>query len=519
MRDRVDALLREMPSAALAGPREAASCLRRHAWLKEATRQELEWLLIAWLEQPTPAPHSTAEALQAAVLAQLSHGFRRQMQRDGAALSSTLRDRMVTLYRQWGPGSHARHELLTLLAVAHGAEDLQALAELAASDPPAAPQMFLTPLFQFRDYAPEALFPRLLDALAHLPLAAPILDLTNFLTRERRVAAHPATAQSGRLAQLLGDLSQSLGRIEEQPPEPAEVEATHRRVNEGVSLAVSLCDALALIGDPSHVGKLYQAMELPHRRIRTEAAYALAKLGEKAGQEALLALAAEPVARLRVLAYAEELGVLDQVEERFRNAPARAEAELVSWLSDPTQMGLPPGQCELIDQRTQYWPGYDDPVACFLFHFEYRLGEAAYANVGIVGPMVHAMTADLGDLPPDDIYAAYAGWQAEHEDIYEVEARDLTGSAQFEAERLVRRLRDAGYTNVEPLRLGFFFEDRVLIAHATRDGVPGYAVTDAQTLDWRPAAPRPRPLGPVEMYCIYKGRKLLKAFNEETGQE
>jgi hypothetical protein len=261
------------------------------------------------------------------------------------------------------------------------------------------------------------------------------------------------------------------------------------------------------------VGKLYQALELGHRRIRSEAAYALAKLGEQAGREALKTLVAEPVARLRVLAYAEELGFLDQVPAEYQSPMARAEAELAAWLSDATQMGLPPGKCELIDRRTQYWPGYDDPVECFLFHFSYRLGGAVYSNVGIVGPLTHAMTADLADLPPDDIYAAFAGWQAEHAEIFEIAPDRLTASLQREADGLQRRLQEAGYEEVQPVSLGSFFGDSVLVAAAEREGVPGYAVVDSEEIDWRPTAQRPRPLGPDEVYAIYKGRKLLKAFN------
>jgi hypothetical protein len=351
-----------------------------------------------------------------------------------------------------------------------------------------------------------------LDAVEHPVLAAAVLDLANFLTREERLPAHPAAGRSGQLATLLGSLSQQLERIEEGPPQAAS-EEVYRRVNEGVALAVSLCDALALIGDVSHAGKLHQALALGHRRVRTEAAYALARLGDPAGRESLAALAAEPVARLRVLAYAEELGLTDQIDEQFKSPQAKAEAELVVWLSDPTQMGLPPGKCELIDRRHQYWPGYDDPVECFLFHFSYRLAGAVYSNVGIVGPLTHALTADLADLPPDDIYAAFAGWQAEHEELFEVEAERLTPSGQREAERLGRRLHEAGYQGVEPVKLGYFFGEPVLVAAANRDGVPGYAVVDSQDIDWRPTAQRPRPLGPDEVYYIYKGRKLLKAFN------
>jgi hypothetical protein len=492
--------------------REIAACLRRHDWLNDARTHTLMKLLEALLQRDPPAPRSPAEAFLAAALAEIGAGFLRRSKTMRESLDEA-RASLAALYGHLGRSSRARQELLSLLAAVRGQEDLRLLAELTASDPPALAQRFLAPLFQYRDYDPAPLFPRLLDAVAHLPLAAAVLDLANYLTREGRMTAHPAAGRGGQLASLLGRIAQELGRMEETPPEPGEAEEVHRRVNESVSLAVSLCDALALLGDRSHAGKLYQALELGHRRIRTEAAYALAKLEEPAGREALVALAAEPVARLRVLAYAEELGVLEQVPEEYQSVVARAEAELAAWLSDATQMGLPPGKCELIDRRTQYWPGYDDPVDCFLFHFSYRLGGSVYSNVGIVGPLTHAMTADLADLPPDDIYASFAGWQAEHEEISETAPERLTPSLRRDADHLERRLREAGFENVRPVTVGSFFGDTVLVAAAEREGVPGYVVVDSEEVDWRPTAQRARPLGADEVYAIYKGRKLLKAFN------
>src|SRR5205814_2813380 len=113
-------------------------------------------------------------------------------------------------------------------------------------------------------------------------LAAPVLDLANFLTREKLVPSHPATEVAAELVTLLGELVQTLLTLEERPTEfgdsPQELS---RRVARGVALAVSLCDAIALIGEKSASGKLNQAMRVGHRRLRTEAAAALARLGDE----------------------------------------------------------------------------------------------------------------------------------------------------------------------------------------------------------------------------------------------
>src|SRR5205823_1868914 len=120
-------------------------------------------------------------------------------------------------------------------------------------------------------------------------------------TRRKLVPEHPAAGISGQLIELLGQLVGTLGQLTEQAPSEGQSMADiGRQVSQSVSLAVSLCDALALIGDQGAVGKLYQALDLGHRRLRTEAAAALARLGEERGREELIKLAAEPVARLRV---------------------------------------------------------------------------------------------------------------------------------------------------------------------------------------------------------------------------
>jgi hypothetical protein len=289
-------------------------------------------------------------------------------------------------------------------------------------------------------------------------------------------------------------------------------------VGRGIALGVVVCDALAQIGDREAVGKLYQALELGHRRLRTEAAAALARLGEPAGADALVALAAEPVARLRVLAYAQELDLFDRIDPQYTTPVARAEAELCAWLAEPTQYGLPPTSLELVDQRRQHWPGYADEVDCFLFRFQYRFavegqGERSFSNVGIAGPVAHAFVADLGDLAPDDIYAAFAGWHAEHAEIQEFDVERLSASERLEVERFKRRLIDAGFDQVEPQRMGYFFGEKALIARAARQGVRGVAVADAREAAFFPERHSRRSLGLDEAYSIYKGRKLLRAFN------
>jgi hypothetical protein len=503
-------------------PRQAEETVwQQHAaWLTKAEDEQMDALLS---ELPAEATASPSQGVFLGALAQCLAQRHRQRAEAGLSprLSSAAIERIGRLYRAWSnvPG---RYALLAWLAASLQGDALRMLAELLASDPPrdaALVAQVLSPLVQRSNYDPAVLFPRLLDGLQHASSSAAILDLCNFFTRRGWLGRHPAAARWAQLNRLLSQLVQQLERLDAIPAEPAgagEAGPRARRqqqVFESLALVVSLCDALALLGDPQAIPALHEALQLRHRRVRAEAAAALAALGDAAGEAALIELAAEPVTRLRVLAYAEELGLEDRIEPRYQSAAARAEAELALWLAQPAQFGLPPEGIELFDERTLYWPGHEEPIECFLFRFTYRLADGEYHNVGLAGPCTHAFRADLTDLPPDDIYAAFAGWYAEHEDIYHQDANLLLPTQQAEVARLERRLRDEGHQEIRPRLLGYFLGDRLLVADTRYQGREGTAVADADRVDWRPRGAVARPLDAEMEYNIYKGRRMLRSFN------
>jgi hypothetical protein len=66
--------------------------------------------------------------------------------------------------------------------------------------------------------------------------------------------------------------------------------------------------------------------------------------------------------------------------------------------------------------------------------------------------------------------------------------------------------------------MGYFFGDKALIALAERtaaggESAAGVAVVDFESIAFFPTRGGRRALGSDEAYCIYKGRKLLAAFN------
>ena len=411
-----------------------------------------------------------------------------------------------------------RYLLLHLLAVHRSRDSLATLVGWlrrdVASNWVEAGQV-LSPLMQHPDWPIDAVFPEILAALEQPALAAPVLDLANFLVRGGRTGLHPARGRVEMLKQLLGEITRRLDRFEEDPHSFGDDVATVQdRLGEAVALAVSLCDTLGLLGDPTALGSLRQAMELRHRRVQCEAAGAVARLGEEIGRERLLELTADPAARLRAIHYLEELGAGDRVEPRWRGPDATAEAEMALWLSQPQQMGVPPTEVEVVASRRLHWPSFSEPVDVRLVRFAYRFADRQYSNVGISGPTVFAMSADVADLPHDDIFAIYAGWHAEHPEIFSVPAAKLNEAQRRLMEPLARHLDHSGYESLRPELLGFLLDEHAGVFRAVRDGTECLVVTDGLETSDRAVAGRLRPLGAAEMFHWYKGRKLLRTFND-----
>ncbi len=444
----------------------------------------------------------------------LQSNLLRQPSEEAETLDSDL---IVALYENLPKELGTRFLLLHALAIARGPEHLQALAELLVED---APQnwiqvgLVLSPLFQHAGWDVDSMFPRVLDAIQNLAVAGGILDLANHLFRSGQTKRHRCVDRSDDLIPLLGALVAQLEQVEKNPKAFGDTpEQVNQVLSEAIALIVSVCDALALIGVDRAIPQLKLAMELSHRRIQTEAAGALARLEQEEGIDRLIELAAEPSARLRVLAYAEELGLEEKIDDQYQTAASRAESELALWLAQPGQMAVPPSRIELLDHRLQFWPGFDDPIDCFLFRFDYHFAQGDFSNLGIVGPMVHAFSADITHLPVEEAYAAFAGWQAEHEDIYVVGAEHWNAAQRRAADVSVKELEEKGFEAVTPEFLGFFLGEHALVAMASKDDAIGVCVYDGLELVWYPTSGRMRPLTAQDVWQIYMGRKILRTFN------
>lgn len=426
-------------------------------------------------------------------------------------------ERAAALYGRLPECGAGRFLVLEWLAGLGTRRALSKFVELYRSDPPPDPvaaARACVPLFQRPPRAAEAVFPALLDALA-VPAAAPVvLDLANYWTAQGVLTGHPARQRPGLVLEKLRATLQRLAEWDESRPEDAVSRAQLRAdLQSAEALWGPLCHAAACCGAPEAAEVLHAALGVNHRRLRVEAAAALAEMGEPAGAEALASLAAEPVVRRRALKALAEVEQLGRVAAALLTPSAMAEGELAEWLAAPAQFGLAPQVIEHLDSRRQYWPGYEQPVECHLLRYEYRLPAGKLSGVGIVGPLCFSLSVDLQRLSLEDVYALYAGWHAEHPEMVEIDPDELSSEQRAAWEAVLARLFSLGYHDVELAKLGLFFETPAFVAEANRAGRRGVVVVDPRGIEWRGADQSTAGLSPQEAYCLYKGRELLRSFN------
>lgn len=369
----------------------------------------------------------------------------------------------------------------------------------------------LSPLLQYSDWNTDAVFPKILES-THPSVLASALDIANHLFLEGTVSRHPCLDRFRELVDLLGAIVQRLALLEENPGKFGNTtDSIQRILFDSVSLCVSLCHTMALIGNESCIGKLNQASELKHRRIRAEAAYALAKLGQKHGNEMLLELVKDPSIRLRVLAYCDELGSDQEIDDSHRNVLSIAEAQLAQWLAQVEQMGLPPNKIELVEQRTLPWPGFDSPQECFLFRFAYSMQDREYSNVAIAGPTTKAFSTDLANISTDDAFSIFVGWDIEHPDVYETPFSRLSANDSELINRWQETLLRDHFSEVEPVFVGTLIQQKVLLGFGSKQSKRQSFAYDGSELIVPTSLPSTQE-SILLTYYLWRGREFLRSF-------
>ncbi len=432
-----------------------------------------------------------------------------------AASPSDLSD-LVALYHLSPADQPLRCQLLAMLAIRG---DIETWVELICQEPPtnaeSIPVAFAPLVVDHGPVVSADQMKCLIETGTSQPtVAAPIYELANRFFREQKIDHHPASDRLPQICQLTGDLIQRLEIIEEgNLPAGSSPESVAHLVQESVALIIAGMDTMGLLEYEPAIAKMSQASELKHRRIQVEAAAGLARLQDPNGKQKLIELAQHPVVRPRVIAYAKELGIDNEISLEHRGTIASAESELALWLSMPEQMGLAPTDMKLVEQRELYWPSYENPVDCFLFEFAYGSGENAFRNVGISGPLTHAFAADLQHLSRGDQFAAFAGWQTVSAEIFNVPIERAERVLGPVVEKLKRRIVETETTEVELKMLASFFGEYVLVADGIRSECGGTQFVSETDGEWIEHGIGSAPLDWQIALDIWKGRRLLASFN------
>ncbi|QEG24339.1 hypothetical protein [Mariniblastus fucicola] len=490
----------------------------RSAQIAELDPQGVDSLLVALVETLGDAPQANADT--AASIQILIH--RLSAKPSGQAWTNARLNAVESLYRNAPIEADLRNQLLHWIAASGDVDAMKLWAELITTEPPEhrlGLVMAFAPLMH-KDFDPPPWLQEklLVEGTSHMQIAPLVFDVFNFWFRSEKVSKHPAEPRLDHLLTLFGQLIGQLGKIEEgNIRKDVDLLTLNLQISDSVSLVVSLCDFFGLLESDLAKPKLHQAMALKHRRVQTEASAALARLGEEEGKEMLISLAEEPVARLRVLNYAEELGFLKDVSLEWQGEIATAESHLAIWLSDPRQVGFAPAEIKLIDNRELNWPSYDHPVQCYLFDYRYGLKDDAPGNVGICGPMTHAFPADLRGLSQDDMYAAFAGWQTVHEEIFVTTIDRAKAAAPDDISALENRMQGIEDGVVEKVELvGNFFGQWILLASGETEGSSATLVVDEEDEFWIGCGNPNAPIDAETVWSIVQGRKLLAHFNDDV---
>lgn len=424
-----------------------------------------------------------------------------------------------SIYRFSPLNSELRNQILRWIGTSAQPHALEIWLDLICDDPPEhrlGIGLAFAPLTE-RQFIPQ---PNLLQRLltkgtTHAHISPAIFDLFNFYVRTGKLKTHPAAGRLDELTGLYQQLCRQMQQIETGNfQKQLDVGQINRQVSDAVALLVSLSDLFSLTLHRPAIPFLKTALELRHRRVQTEAAAALTRLSDDDGKQTLIRLADQPISRLRVLAYAEELGFLHEISLELQGEIARRESELAIWLAQPQQMGLAPSQMELLDQREMYWPSYDQPQNCFLFRYAYGVGPQAHSNIGICGPLTHAFAADLRHLPIEEMYAAFAGWQTVHQDIFQMTPYQARQTRPALTRRRERILDDGNYDEVVIQAYGSFLGEWVLIATACYEGKVGTIVVDDHDSTWFDQGHPQAPIDWKLAYAIWRGKQLLARFNQ-----
>jgi len=256
-------------------------------------------------------------------------------------------------------------------------------------------------------------------------------------------------------------------------------------------------------------------------KIQLEAARIAASLGQADGLRLLARFATDLTHADLARDYLSRLEREDLIPQDVADPAFERKALLAQLLSQPDQLGAPPDEMEVIDQRELAWPPFENPVnACLIRYRLYdRTGlEADQVGCGCVAGHTNAYhDYRIHERPPEDAYAIYCAGGLQIYGLIE-ESDDIEDEEQYLG--LLRHWQGPALeypviTHVAELSGELSLGTRlVVLASGSIAGEDGWLVLDGKHTAWYPQAEQPRDTPPEAILRLHIGRRLL-GFTEQ----
>jgi HEAT repeats len=177
------------------------------------------------------------------------------------------------------------------------------------------------------------------------------------------------------------------------------------------SYAVSATAALPFL--KSTPGLFDLAAKHPEQKVRIEAAWARAKIGDETGIEELVRICGDWRTREIGARYLDELGHAARIPAEARQPREAALGAMAHWLSHPNELGELPESLEIVDHREIFWPPGDERIPVTLLRWKLRDD----SGIGMVGSVTWCFFFGTFDSEaPLEIYARHCAWELEKND-------------------------------------------------------------------------------------------------------
>lgn len=331
----------------------------------------------------------------------------------------------------------------------------------------------------------------------------------------------------GFIAVSMLDCANEALRVGERKTHPFDSPAGKRRLRgwltgrdpERFSYAHSATAALPFISNPERDQLLALAMDHADTSVQMEAAWASAKLGSAAALKVLIRHCLDPNRSVIAQQYLEELGRKDLIPEAVRHPDFQARAQFARWLAHPNELGRPPDEVEIVDQRTLRWPPERKPKPFWLLRYRVRDSDGLRdddIDCGLVGSVTFCLFSyKLHLRPPEDAYAIHCYWEMERLDlIEEVDVDDPKEHVGLLDQWQGGKLEKVKFLKSAKLAPRLKYPGSLaVLASATRNGEEGWVVLDGPRSAWYPKSEMPADTFHGAVLMVHVGRQLL-GFNE-----